>query len=515
MRFWIALIMGTIFVFAGPAEARKVALIIGNSQYQNTSPLENPANDAQIVSVAARKAGFDVVTVAKDLTAQKFQLALRDFRARANGAEVAMVYYAGHGIEGQGKNWLIPVDAELSSSFDLPYEAINLDRVMESLSGAQIRMIILDACRNNPFGRSWKSGTRAVTRGLVGIEADDVLVIYAAAPGQTASDGSGGNSPFAKSLAKRLPQPDLPVQLLGGSVRDDVLSATGGEQRPFVSASITGTPVYLVRNAPNPAPVVTAPSGPTAPSVSRSTLESIMWNGALASNSISAYSAYLSEFPRGKHAGEASQKISALLNPVKQPVSANSVPQPKPISSNAVSQASDKKPNSGQVTGLSAKENAPPATSPQIKEPVETAMAIPKELPSKKTGTEAKRGNKTNAGLMNAGYPFLADVAATEALPIDGNYTLSTNKKSVRIEGGRGFALEGWNHNVILKIQPDMVLWQNIEKTGDKTYEADDLRSRRRIVMTVEDDGTLAIKYARRSLFEKRYKLLKSAEQAQ
>jgi hypothetical protein len=107
-------------------------------------------------------------------------------------------------------------------------------------------MVILDACRNNPFGRSWRSGTRAVSRGLGDIEVDDVLVIYAAAPGQTANDGDGRNSPFATSFAQRLVQPDLPIQLLGGSVRDDVLASTGGSQRPFVSASITGTPVYLV-----------------------------------------------------------------------------------------------------------------------------------------------------------------------------------------------------------------------------------------------------------------------------
>ncbi|WP_439569818.1 caspase family protein, partial [Sphingopyxis sp.] len=221
-----------------------------------------------------------------------------------DGAEVAMVYFAGHGIEAQGKNWLIPTDAQLKSDLDLPYEAINLDRLMESVSGAQIRMVVLDSCRNNPFGRSWRSGTRAVVNGLAGVEADDVLVIFAAAPGQTAADGTTGNSPFATSLAKRLPQPDVPVQLLGGLIRDDVLAATGGSQRPFVSASITGTPVYLVPRA-----------APTAPKAAgdRSGLEELLWKGAMAENSVRGFSAYLAEFPAGKYAGQAGDNINRLL----------------------------------------------------------------------------------------------------------------------------------------------------------------------------------------------------------
>ncbi|MEO1046515.1 MAG: caspase family protein [Pseudomonadota bacterium] len=160
----------------------------------------------------------------------------------------------------------MPVDAILNKARDLPYEAVDLERVMETLDGAQVRMVVLDACRNNPFARTWKSGTRAVRRGLAGIEVDDVIVIYAAAPGQTASDGDGAaNSPFATALARRLPEIDLPLQLLGGSVRDDVLAATNGDQRPFVSASVTGTPIYLrpeLRTRPALGEAGAAPSGP-------------------------------------------------------------------------------------------------------------------------------------------------------------------------------------------------------------------------------------------------------------
>lgn len=309
MRTWLILI-ATLFLLApGAAEARKVALVVGNSNYANTSRLTNPANDIKLIAASARQAGFDDVTVAADLSVNDFQKAMRDFRAKADGAEIAMVYYAGHGIEAQGKNWLIPTDAQLKSDLDLPYEAINLDRMMEAVSGAQIRMVVLDSCRNNPFGRSWRSGTRAVQNGLAGVEADDVLVIFAAAPGQTAADGTGANSPFATSLAKRLPQPDLPVQLLGGAIRDDVLAATGGQQRPFVSASITGTPVYLVPR-----------SGP--PTGNRAALEDLMWKGAVAENSAGAFKAYLAEFPSGKYAALAGESVARLAKNPKAPAPA-------------------------------------------------------------------------------------------------------------------------------------------------------------------------------------------------
>jgi len=304
MRFWLVTLTAALFFAPSAADARKVALIIGNGDYANTSRLVNPTNDIKIIAASAKQAGFDDVTVAADLAVNDFQKAMRDFRAKADGAEVAMVYYAGHGIEAQGKNWLIPTDAQLKSDLDLPYEAINLDRLMESVSGAQIRMVVLDSCRNNPFGRSWRSGTRAVVNGLAGVEADDVLVIFAAAPGQTAADGTSGNSPFATSLAKRLPQPDMPVQLLGGLIRDDVLQATAGSQRPFVSASITGTPVYLVPR--------TAPAGAPPTSGNRSALEDLLWKGAVTENSISAFKAYLAEFPSGKYAAQASESMARL-----------------------------------------------------------------------------------------------------------------------------------------------------------------------------------------------------------
>lgn len=312
VQLWFRTLIGAVLaLLAVPALAangQKVALIVANAQYSGTSSLTNPPNDAALIAKSAKAAGFTSVTLINDASLQNFQRALRDFREKANGADVAMVYYAGHGIEGSGKNWLLPVDAQLQSELDLRYEAIELDLVLESISGADLRMVVLDACRNNPFGRSWKSGTRAVTRGLGQADVDDVLVIYAAAPGQTASDGTGGNSPFATSLAKRLTQPGLPVQMLGGSVRDDVLKATDGMQRPFVSASITGTPVYLVQGSASPA---TAPASVT-PSIDEATLDALAWQGALGAGSADAFREYKAQFPSGRFVKLADQNITKL-----------------------------------------------------------------------------------------------------------------------------------------------------------------------------------------------------------
>jgi uncharacterized caspase-like protein len=309
---WVFRVLAILVLYSTPAAAqapqsppKRVALVIGNAVYASANRLANPPNDARLVANALRSAGFQTVDARSDLGVQAFGRALRDFRVQANGAQVALIYYAGHGIEGSGKNWLIPVDATLATEYDLTYEAISLEQVMDALTGADLRVVILDACRDNPLGRSWTRNTRAVARGLAPVEADDVLVIYAAAPGMTAADGQGSaNSPFASALARRLPEPGLAIQLLGGRVRDDVLSATSSRQRPFVSASITGEPFYLVSGASGVLPRPNAAEG--------SALEIAVWQSAQATNTLGAYNEYLSQYPAGRFAAFARQRIAAM-----------------------------------------------------------------------------------------------------------------------------------------------------------------------------------------------------------
>jgi hypothetical protein len=302
---------------------RRVALVVANSDYLHAGSLKNPTNDAQIVANALKTAGFQTVDANPNLGIGPFRDALRRFRANAVGAQVALVYYAGHGIEARGKNWLIPTDAVLQDDADLDYEAIDLDLVLSATEGAEMRVVVLDACRNNPFGHTWKRAQRAVGEGLAPIDVDDVLVIYSAGPGQTASDGRGANSPFAEALAKRLPQPGLAIQLLGGLVRDDVLRATGDHQRPFISASITGTPFMLVPGAAGP--VSRAAEAVTADPKS---MEMMFWQSASSGDDIGQLQAYLSKYPNGSFVDLAKAKIATLERSASAPASDRTVQAP-------------------------------------------------------------------------------------------------------------------------------------------------------------------------------------------
>jgi hypothetical protein len=295
--------------------SRRVALVIANAHYSNANGLKNPTNDAVLVVGALKRAGFATIDSEADLTNGALRDALRRFSAAAAGADVAVIYYAGHGIEARGTNWLLPVDATLQTDSDLDYEAVNLELALRATSGARMRMVVLDACRDNPFGRSWGSEVRAVSQGLGEIKTDDVLVIYSAAPGQTAMDGVGANSPFAEALARRLPEPGMEIHLLGGKVRDDVLKLTAGRQRPYVSASISGEPFVFVDGPANV--TVVRGGGPPPPAFDPRSTELAFWNSVSASNDATQLNAYLSQYPGGSFAAIARAKVAALNPPAR------------------------------------------------------------------------------------------------------------------------------------------------------------------------------------------------------
>jgi formylglycine-generating enzyme required for sulfatase activity len=260
-----------VVFFATPAFAQKVALVVGNSAYQNVARLPNPVNDAHLVANTLRGMGFDVVQT-QDATRVGFSQALRSFREKADASDVALVYYAGHGMEVGGRNWLIPTDARLGDERDLEDEAINLESILSAVNSAKrLRVVILDACRDNPFAVTMRriGGTRAVSRGLADPrEVTGTLIVYAAKAGSTASDGGGANSPFAMALARRLPEPGTDIQLVFRRVGDDVLAATANRQEPFQYGALRGEALYLVPPRPvaTPTPTVaTPPAGNTQP----------------------------------------------------------------------------------------------------------------------------------------------------------------------------------------------------------------------------------------------------------
>jgi formylglycine-generating enzyme required for sulfatase activity len=242
-----------------PAFAEKrIALVMGNSAYQSVPRLPNPVNDASAMAAMFKSAGFDVVQLKLDLKASDMRRALRDFSDEARDADVAIVYFAGHGIEIQSNNYIVPIDAELERDIDAFDEAIPLDRLLSVIEPAKkLRLIILDACRDNPFGKVTKhvTASRAVARGLAKVEPDspNTLIAFAAKAGSTAADGDATkNSPFTAALIKYLPTPGLDLRKAFGFVRDDVMKVTRNRQEPFIYGSLGGEDVALVPAPPVP-----------------------------------------------------------------------------------------------------------------------------------------------------------------------------------------------------------------------------------------------------------------------
>ncbi|GJM03694.1 MAG: hypothetical protein DHS20C08_21950 [Rhodomicrobium sp.] len=229
---------------------RRVALVIGISDYNNASQLPNPVKDATRIASVLSSIGFDV-TLKTNLGINDLRDSVRNFADKADNSDVAVVYFAGHGIEMSGRNYLIPNDAELRRDRDLDHEALTLNLVTTALEGAKrLRIVLLDACRNNPFSAQMKlagNRTRSVTRGLAPVEPlGDSLVVYASKHGTVAEDGEGQNSPFAEALAQTLTKPGIEISLLFRKVRDQVIRTTNRRQQPFIYGSISGDPFYFI-----------------------------------------------------------------------------------------------------------------------------------------------------------------------------------------------------------------------------------------------------------------------------
>jgi uncharacterized caspase-like protein len=255
------------WLFGGPALAEKrVALVIGNSAYENVARLGNPANDAAAITTVLKEAGFDVVDSRRNLKIADMRRALRDFADKSRDADVAVVYYAGHGLEIDGANYLIPVDATLERDLDIYDEAVPLERVLVTIEPAKkLRLVMLDACRDNPFVKTMKRtiGNRALGRGLAKVEptSPNTLIAFASKAGSTAADGDSKNSPFTSALVKHIATPGLDLRRAFGYVRDDVLKTTGNKQEPYVYGSLGGDDVPLVPAKPA---VSQAPPNPQA-----------------------------------------------------------------------------------------------------------------------------------------------------------------------------------------------------------------------------------------------------------
>ena len=305
----LAIAAASFLLVSAPAFAEKrVALVLGNSAYRNVAPLANPVNDSTRIATTLKEAGFDVVDSRRDLAAAETRRALRDFADKARDADIAVVYYAGHGIEVDGGNYLIPVDARLERDTDIYDEGLSLDRILIAIEPAKkLRLVILDACRDNPFSRTMKRtlASRAIGQGLAKVEptSPNVLIAYSAKAGSTAADGDGQNSPFTSALSHHLTKPGLDVRRAFGFVRDEVLKTTNNRQEPFVYGSLGGEDVPLV-------PAKAAPAA--APAISPQAEARRDYELALQVGNKSALSAFLAQYPDGFYASLAKLQLDKL-----------------------------------------------------------------------------------------------------------------------------------------------------------------------------------------------------------
>jgi len=317
MRYLTIILSAACLIVSASTDAfadKRVAFVVGNGAYKNVPALPNPAVDAKSMAKLLRTVGFDVVE-GSNLSRDKMTEKLLDFGKKAEGADVAVFFYAGHGIAVNGTNYLLPVDADLKSEMDVKLgAAINVDLTLEqTMSDAKVKLVFLDACRDNPFAariRSAKATRSAnVGSGLAEMKSGEgTLIAFATGPGQTALDGTeGGNSPFTRALLANIAQPGVEIQQAMTKVRAQVNEETSKGQLPWGHTNLIGT-VYL-----NPAqPAGATPNAPAPTSAAASEVELEFWRSIKDSNKIDELNAYLANYPSGTFKALALARIAAL-----------------------------------------------------------------------------------------------------------------------------------------------------------------------------------------------------------
>lgn len=277
---------------------KRVALVIGNASYKS-SPLRNPINDATLMARTLEDAGFEV-SLLTDVSHQSMKLAMVRFGRKLRSSDtVGLFYYAGHGVQVRGDNYLIPVDAEIEDESEIGVFAINVNEYLQTMERAssRINIVILDACRDNPFARSFRSQTR----GLARVDAPrGTYIAYATGPGQVALDGNSGNSPYTVALVDAINTPELTLEETFKQARRDVLSKTDERQTPWETSSITGR-FYFKRET----------------SIPQISADEAAWNLVKDSGNTAFIKAYLSKYPEGKFSGSAQARLAGLAETKK------------------------------------------------------------------------------------------------------------------------------------------------------------------------------------------------------
>jgi uncharacterized caspase-like protein len=305
--------IGLSFGSAAPSAGKRVALVIGNGAYRKVDPLTNPENDARLIARTLQETGFELIGGGAQLELDKagFDRAVHDFGTALQGAEVALFYYSGHGMQVQGENWLVPVDANPTRPQDLDFQMVDAALVLRQMEGAgtKLNLVILDACRNNPFA---SRGVRGAQAGLAEMRAPEgTLISYATQPGNVASDGANGDSPFTSALANTIRRPGLDIFQVFNQVGLAVKQDTGGAQQPWLASSPIAGNFYFING---PVTVITPPPAASAapPSINE---DALFWQSIAGSKDPADFRAYLKNFPSGRFAELAERRLAMNVAP--------------------------------------------------------------------------------------------------------------------------------------------------------------------------------------------------------
>lgn len=303
MRSFLNLLVACALImiaFAVHATEKRVALVVGNSAYPS-GRLDNPKNDASAIAAAFTQLGFDV-DLKTDASKADLDAAMKLFGNKADKADVAVLFYAGHGMAANGFNYLIPINAKPQSERDLKREMVKLDDAIDDMGNAKVKLVFFDACRDNPLARSFSRGG---SRGLAApAEATGTLISFATKHGNTAGDGEGEHSPYTEALLAALKNPTEEIHaMLRKQVQEAVKGKTGGKQEPWAYGNLNGD-FYFIQGPVN----VTVNPAALDPSA----LELGYWNGAVQANSEDAYKSYLAKYPKGQFADLARASLTKL-----------------------------------------------------------------------------------------------------------------------------------------------------------------------------------------------------------
>ncbi|MDK9723254.1 MAG: caspase domain-containing protein [Sterolibacteriaceae bacterium MAG5] len=301
------LLLSALFAGLVHGAERRVALVIGNAAYPG-APLANPANDARDMAAALRKLGFEVIE--KTNAGQKeMNRAIAQFGEKLRADTVALFFYAGHGMQIKGKNYLIPIDAQIASEASARVETVDVDGVLDQLAVSPLNIVILDACRNNPFERRFRSAGG----GLAQMDAPKgSLIAYATAPGKVASDGSGRNGLYTQEILKHIQTPGLPLEAVFKRVRNGVMAGSGDAQTPWESSSLTGDFYFVAGSAGTPPPQASSPDPGAAAARTPQQIEDELWDTIRNSDKAGVFDEYLKGYPDGRYAVQARIRLTEL-----------------------------------------------------------------------------------------------------------------------------------------------------------------------------------------------------------